>query len=158
MIREVFVRHMTWTSVSADLDCSRPKRSVLAAHQALNLRALASTRAHESTNQDRRNAGARRPRSARVEAGGWRMGRRLVLFTGPDRHGCQRYSQRSPVTPHRAPHIAHCAGSAVFAHNFTSPDKDGSPRFVHEFWFASAANRDKFAADPWKFAPKFGGF
>ena len=72
-------------------------------------------------------------------------------------------------------------GLASFAHNFTSPDKDGSPRFTYEFWFANAANRDKFAADPWKYmqrdsnsrphesagslfasrcryAPKYGGF
>ena len=49
-------------------------------------------------------------------------------------------------------------GSQEFAHNFTSPDKDGSPRFEYEFWFANAANRDLFAADPWRYAPKYGGF
>ena len=49
-------------------------------------------------------------------------------------------------------------GTPEFAHNFTSPDADGSPRFTHEFWFSSAANRDAFAADPWKYAPKNGGY
>jgi len=28
----------------------------------------------------------------------------------------------------------------------------------YKFWFKSAANRDKFAADPWTYAPAFGGF
>lgn len=39
----------------------------------------------------------------------------------------------------------------------------GSPQFTHpwngaEWRFASAANRDKFAAEPEKFAPQYGGF
>ena len=49
-------------------------------------------------------------------------------------------------------------GSSEFTHNFTSPDKDGSLRFTYEFWFSTAQNRDKFAADPWKYAPKNGGY
>ena len=49
-------------------------------------------------------------------------------------------------------------GSPAFAYNFTSPDSDGTPRFKHEFWFVSGDNRDKFASDPWKYAPKNGGF
>jgi hypothetical protein len=49
-------------------------------------------------------------------------------------------------------------GSQAFAANFTSPDKDGSPRFAHEFWFKDAANKAKFEGDPWKYAPKYGGF
>lgn len=49
-------------------------------------------------------------------------------------------------------------GSPDFAYNFTSPDKDGSPRFTHEFWFVNEGNRDKFATDPWKYAPKNGGY
>ena len=49
-------------------------------------------------------------------------------------------------------------GSPEFAHNLTSPDKDGSPRFTYEFWFKNGENRDKFAVDPWKYAPKNGGF
>ena len=39
----------------------------------------------------------------------------------------------------------------------------GSPQFAHDFdgdryYFASAANRDKFAADPDRYAPQFGGY
>ena len=49
-------------------------------------------------------------------------------------------------------------GSPEFAHNLTSPDKDGSPRFTYEFWFKNTENRDKFAVNPWKYAPKNGGF
>ena len=49
-------------------------------------------------------------------------------------------------------------GSSEFTHNFTSPDKDGSLRFTYEFWFSTAQNRDTFAADPWKYAPKNGGY
>jgi hypothetical protein len=49
-------------------------------------------------------------------------------------------------------------GSPTWAYNFTSPDKDGSPRFTYEFWFVNEGNRDKFAADPWKYAPKNGGY
>ena len=49
-------------------------------------------------------------------------------------------------------------GSPEWAYNFTSPDADGSPRFTYEFWFTSEANKEKFIADPWKYAPKYGGF
>lgn len=31
-------------------------------------------------------------------------------------------------------------------------------RFSYEFWFSSASNRDAFAENPWKYAPKYGGF
>ena len=33
-----------------------------------------------------------------------------------------------------------------------------TPLGDYEFWFSTAANRARFAADPWKFAPKYGGF
>lgn len=49
-------------------------------------------------------------------------------------------------------------GNPEFSHNLTSSDKDGSPRFTYEFWFKNAVNRNKFAVDPWKYAPKNGGF
>jgi hypothetical protein len=49
-------------------------------------------------------------------------------------------------------------GSPEITQNLTSPDLDGSPRFTYEFWFSTAENRDKFAADPWKYAPKYGGW
>jgi hypothetical protein len=48
-------------------------------------------------------------------------------------------------------------GKPEFKHNLTSDDH-GSPRFSYEFWFANEANRLKFALDPWKYAPKNGGF
>ena len=56
------------------------------------------------------------------------------------------------------PHDLGVLGSPEFAQSFTSPDADGSLRFKHEFWFANEQNRAKFAADPWKYAPKNGGF
>ena len=31
-------------------------------------------------------------------------------------------------------------------------------RFAYTFYFKDAANRDAFSADPWSFAPKYGGF
>jgi len=39
----------------------------------------------------------------------------------------------------------------------------GSPEYKHDwdggrYYFSSAANRDKFAADPERFAPQFGGY
>lgn len=43
-------------------------------------------------------------------------------------------------------------GSKAFARNLTS---DG---YGFEFWFESAANADAFENDPWKYAPKWGGF
>ena len=39
-------------------------------------------------------------------------------------------------------------GLATFAFNLTSQD-NGKDRFVSEFWFLTAANRDAFAEDPW---------
>ena len=49
---------------------------------------------------------------------------------------------------------------AYFAEEKAVP---GRPEFVHEYmgatWrFASAANRDAFAADPQKYAPQYGGY
>lgn len=32
------------------------------------------------------------------------------------------------------------------------------PRFTSEFYFMSEQNRDEFAANPWTFAPRWGGF
>lgn len=49
-------------------------------------------------------------------------------------------------------------GTPEFTYNLTSPDADGSPRFTYQFWFSTQKNREKFAADPWKYAPKYGGF
>jgi hypothetical protein len=57
-------------------------------------------------------------------------------------------------------------GRKEFEFNFTSNDcnmggANGShcaPRFTSTFWFDSAENRDKFEANPWKYAPQYGGF
>jgi len=60
-------------------------------------------------------------------------------------------------------------GDAAFAFNLTSDDCNtggGSaghtsacvPRFTSTFHFATPANRDAFAADPWRYAPQYGGF
>ena len=53
-------------------------------------------------------------------------------------------------------------GSRAFAMNFSTVDRSGgaapAPLGAYEFWFASAANKAKFAADPWAYAPKYGGF
>ena len=50
-------------------------------------------------------------------------------------------------------------------HNYTLKTQDCGDttgickdRFSYNFWFASSAHRDAFAADPWAFAPKYGGF
>ena len=52
-------------------------------------------------------------------------------------------------------------GVAQFNHTLDTQDCGAGPcrnRFSSEFWFSSAANRDAFAADPWSYAPKYGGF
>ena len=60
-------------------------------------------------------------------------------------------------------------GARQFAYNFTTDDcNTGSsdsaaatacvPRFANEFWFSSAANAATFQADPWTYAPRWGGF
>ena len=56
-------------------------------------------------------------------------------------------------------------GTADHAHNLTSQDCASSEhpgacvdRFNSEFWFASEDHRIQFASDPWKYAPRYGGF
>jgi hypothetical protein len=41
-------------------------------------------------------------------------------------------------------------------HNWTD-SRDGT-HYSYVFWFTSELNRDLFARDPWKYAPRFGGF
>jgi hypothetical protein len=48
-------------------------------------------------------------------------------------------------------------GKASIAYNLTSQD-NGVDRFVSEFWFSSEANKAAFVADPWTYAPRWGGF
>jgi len=57
-----------------------------------------------------------------------------------------------------APNDTGVKGVPEYAHHLTSPDADGTARFTYEFWFSSLANKNKFAADPWKYAPKYGGW
>ena len=54
-------------------------------------------------------------------------------------------------------------GVPAHAHNLLTRDFSGGggPKADpanYTFWFASESNRAAFAADPWRFAPKFGGF
>ena len=52
-------------------------------------------------------------------------------------------------------------GSVAHSLNISTTDASGGehkPLGSYEFWFQSGANKAKFAADPWKFAPKYGGF
>ena len=50
-------------------------------------------------------------------------------------------------------------GSSAFSFNMTTDDfTTGETLGPFEFWFSSSANRDAFAADPWAYAPKWGGF
>ena len=54
-------------------------------------------------------------------------------------------------------------GVPSFNHTLITQDcNDGTghcrDRFTSEFWFASAAHRDEFAADPWAYVPRYGGF
>lgn len=48
-------------------------------------------------------------------------------------------------------------GMSNFTYNMESADENGDLR-VYQFWFSSESNRKKFSADPWKYAPKLGGF
>ena len=53
-------------------------------------------------------------------------------------------------------------GSPAHSFNLSTADLTSRPLATplgdYEFWFATAANKARFAADPWKFAPKYGGF
>jgi hypothetical protein len=52
-------------------------------------------------------------------------------------------------------------GSAEHAHTIESFDFTTTPPTSvgnYTFWFASEANKVKFVADPWKYAPRWGGF
>ena len=52
-------------------------------------------------------------------------------------------------------------GTAAHAVNISTVDVSaGAPKSLgdYEFWFANEANKEKFAADPWKYSPKYGGF
>lgn len=48
-------------------------------------------------------------------------------------------------------------GLSNFTYNLESNDEKGDLR-VYQFWFSSQSNLDHFREDPWKYAPKFGGF
>lgn len=48
-------------------------------------------------------------------------------------------------------------GVQAHAANLTTTQPDGS-KADYEFWFSSAANKAAFAADPWRYAPAWGGF
>ena len=48
-------------------------------------------------------------------------------------------------------------GSTDYVYNLTSTDQ-GVDIGPYEFRFATADNLATFAADPWTYAPKFGGF
>ena len=48
-------------------------------------------------------------------------------------------------------------GLESISYNLTSQD-NGKDRFVSEFWFSTEANKALFVADPWKYAPRWGGF
>mmetsp|Transcript_89440 Transcript_89440/g.158754 ORF Transcript_89440/g.158754 Transcript_89440/m.158754 type:complete len:227 (-) Transcript_89440:151-831(-) len=68
------------------------------------------------------------------------------------------------------PHCPAVFGYDVVAYqtlDYAAPPKDGSPDHVaylatstgnYTFWFASEENRAAFAGNPWKYAPRFGGF
>jgi len=53
-------------------------------------------------------------------------------------------------------------GTSNFAHLLTtydySSDVNGELIGDYRFHFKSDENREKFAANPWKYAPKYGGF
>ena len=68
-----------------------------------------------------------------------------------------------PNTPPGASSPSGVLGSALHSLNISTVDISGGaaqprPLGQYEFWFASAANKATFAADPWKYAPKYGGF
>ena len=48
-------------------------------------------------------------------------------------------------------------GKKKFSYDLHSKDENNETR-VYQFWFATQSNLDKFSQDPWKYAPKFGGF
>jgi len=57
------------------------------------------------------------------------------------------------------PGAAPVFGTPEFASVLDTPDRSpDAPPFRTTFWFSSAANRDAFAADPVRYAPRFGGF
>ena len=62
--------------------------------------------------------------------------------------------------PNTAPSSHGVLGSQAHSVNISTVDVAGTAKSLgsYEFWFSSAANAAKFAADPWKFAPKYGGF
>ena len=52
-------------------------------------------------------------------------------------------------------------GSAEHAHTMESFDFTTTPPTSvgnYTFWFSTEANKAKFVADPWKYAPRWGGF
>ena len=50
-------------------------------------------------------------------------------------------------------------GSQSFSFNLTTKDyTTGATLGPFEFWFSSAEHLASFAADPWAFAPRWGGF
>ena len=52
-------------------------------------------------------------------------------------------------------------GSADFSYNLTTIDSSSGSAVEYdtfEFYFKDSANRDAFAAEPWNYAPKYGGF
>lgn len=49
-------------------------------------------------------------------------------------------------------------GSEDYTYTLETPDTDNANVFETTFWFSSAANRDLFASNPSKYAPRFGGF
>jgi len=56
-------------------------------------------------------------------------------------------------------------GDPMFSFNLTTDDCNTGrgngtcvPRFTSTFAFISAAHREAFQQDPWKFAPRWGGF
>lgn len=48
-------------------------------------------------------------------------------------------------------------GLPDYSYRLESADSQGDLR-VYEFWFQSYENQQLFASDPWRYAPRFGGF
>lgn len=48
-------------------------------------------------------------------------------------------------------------GKEEYHYNLASKDQDGIERY-YQFWFSSQDNLNRFKDNPWKYAPKFGGF
>ena len=48
-------------------------------------------------------------------------------------------------------------GLPRYSYNLDSTDYWGDSR-TYQFWFSSQSNLDIFSSDPWKYAPKYGGF